>query len=94
MSHFEGTLKPFIRSFLMVQEEFRKKYLVCQDPGSGKHLISCLDQSLFIQTSWPSAGIIRCLAKLGSVVDESILTSKAVLTRAILEGLAEYGRFN
>lgn len=53
-----------------------------------------LDQSLFIQTSWTSAGLIRCLAKLGSVVDESVLISKVFLTHAILEGLAGYGEFN
>jgi len=50
-----------------------------------------MDQPLFIQTSWTSAGQ---LAKPGSLVEESILTSKAVLTHAILEGLAEYARFN
>lgn len=72
---------------------FRKKYIVCQDPGSGELCISCLDQSLFIQTSWTPAGLIRYLAELESVA-ESVLTRKVILTHAILKDLAEYQRFN
>lgn len=94
MSHFEGTLKPFIRGFLTAQLFFRKKVFCVPRSWFRKAFNFMLDQSLFIQTSWSSAGLIRCLAKLGSVVNESILTSKVFLTHAILEGLAEYGRFN
>lgn len=60
---------------------------------SGKHLFSRADLFLLIQTSWLSAGLIKCLAKLGPVLDESILAGKTGLTFAILEVLAKYGSF-
>lgn len=67
---------------------------MCQDPGSGELCSSRLDQSLFIQTSWTPVGLIRSLAELELVVDESVLTRKVILTPVILKGLAEYQRFS
>lgn len=37
--------------------------------------------------------LIKCLAKLGPVLDKSILAGKTDLTFAILEALAKYGSF-
>lgn len=67
---------------------------MCQDPDSGELCISCSDVSPFIQTSQTPVGLIRYLAELESVVNESVLTRKAILTHAILKGLAEYQKFN
>lgn len=76
------------------QCSFQKKVYCVPRSCSGKLCISCSDPSLLIQTSWTSAGLIRYLAELESVVDESVLTRKVILTHAILKGLAEYQRFN